>query len=372
MTEVAKIIRGRRIAAVEHFPRRQRQEDPEWKFARGGIPAVDGLIVRIVADDGLEGHGYALALPLLSDTFQGLGATVDAMRSNVIGRDPLDLEDILHDLERSFDGHRHARSAIDAALHELSASILGVPLHRLFGGALVQCLPMSRIVPLKAPDAMAEDAAVLAAKGYRCLKVKLDGNAATDIARVAAVRRRVGDAVRLSVDANQAYSPKGAIMTMRQLSTFGVDLVEQPVRADDRAGLKLVRQSLNMLVEADEAVRSPRDVMELVAMEAIDSVNMKVPEFGGLRSALLAARICETAGVACRVGATFGPRLIAAQSLHLASCFRSQSYPHEIAEFDHLLDDPYEGLEVEAGDLKVADRVGSGVAFNPALVAAAE
>src|SRR5690606_30144073 len=100
---------------------------------------------------------------------------------------------------------------------------------------------------------------------------------------------------------------------------------EQPVRADDRAGLKLVRQSLAMLVEADEAVRSPRDIMELVAMEAIDSVNLKVPEMGGLRNTLLAARICETAGIACRLGATFGPRLIAAQSLHLASAFRNHA-----------------------------------------------
>lgn len=363
--------RGRNIVSVTHFPCRQRQEDPEWKFARGGIPAADGLVVRIVADGGLEGHGYALALPLLSDTLGGLVETVDAMGSHLVGRDPLDLEDILRDLESSFDGHRHARSAIDAALHELVAAILGVPLHRLFGGAVVRSLPMSRIVPLKAPEAMGENAAALVAKGYGCLKVKLNGDASTDIARVAAVRKRVGDAVRLSVDANQAYSPKGAIMTMRQLGRYGVDLVEQPVRADDRAGLRLVRQSLDMLVEADEAVHSPRDLMELTAMEAVDSVNLKVPVLGGLRNTLLAARICETAGVACRIGATFGPRLIAAQSMHLAACFRDHSYPHEIAEFDHLLDDPSDGLEVDAGCLVVADRVGSGVTVDPARSAAA-
>ena len=366
---MAAAIRGRRIAAVEHFFCRQRQEDPEWKFARGGIPAVDGIIVRIIADDGSEGHGYALALPYLSDTLAGLAQAVETIASHVVGRDPLDLEPILRDLERSFDGHRHARSAIDFALHELAATVLGVPLHHLFGGAIVRRLPMSRIVPLKSPEAMGEAAAVLAAKGYRCLKVKLDGNAATDIARVATVRRRVGERVRLSVDANQAYSAKGALMTMRQLAVHGVDLVEQPVRADDRDGLRLVRQNLDMLVEADEAVRSPRDVIELAGMGAIDSVNMKVPEFGGLRATLHAARICETLGIACRIGATFGPRLIAAQSLHLAACFASHSYPHEIAQFDHLLDDPYDGLDVEDGHLSLVDRVGSGVSFDPARLA---
>lgn len=372
MLEGVQPKRGRRIAAVEHFPCRQRQEDPEWKFARGGIPVVDGLIVRIVADDGLEGHGYALALPLLSDTLVGLGEALDGMRSHLVSRDPLDLEDILRDIDRGFDGHRHCRAAIDMALHELVAAILGVPLHHLFGGALTRQLTMSRIVPLKSPDAMGEAAAALAAKGYRCLKVKLSGDASTDIARLATVRRRVGEAVRLSVDANQTYSPKGAIMTMRQLGPYGVDLVEQPVRAEDRAGLRLVRQSLDMLVEADEAVSSPRDVMELVAMEAVDSVNLKVPEFGGLRATLLAARICEMSGVACRIGATFGPRLIAAQSLHLGACFHNQTYPHEIAEFDHLLDDPYDGLDVQAGDLAVTDRVGSGVRFDPGLLVAAQ
>lgn len=367
---MASSAHGRRIAAVEHFFCRQRQEDPEWKFARGGIPAVDGIIVRIIADDGSEGHGYALALPYLSDTLDGLAQAVETMATHVVGRDPLDLGPILRDLEKSFDGHRHARSAIDFALHELAATVLGVPLHHLFGGAIVRRLPMSRIVPLKSPEAMGEAAATLAAKGYRCLKVKLDGNAATDIARVATVRRRVGEGVRLSVDANQAYSAKGALMTMRQLAIHGVDLVEQPVRADDREGLRLVRQNLDMLVEADEAVRSPRDVIELAAIGAIDSVNMKVPEFGGLRATLHAARICETLGIACRIGATFGPRLIAAQSLHLAACFGSHNYPHEIAQFDHLLDDPYDGLDVEDGHLSPADRMGSGVSFDPARLAA--
>jgi len=80
-----------------------------------------------------------------------------------------------------------------------------------------------------------------------------------------------------------------------------------------------------------------------------------------LRNTIAAARICEAAGVRYRLGATVGSRLLAAQALHLACALPGVDYACELGEFDRLLDDPFEGLEVEGGVLKLPRGAGSGV-----------
>ncbi|UUZ66495.1 hypothetical protein LP417_33450 (plasmid) [Polaromonas sp. P1-6] len=56
---------------------------------------------------------------------------------------------------------------------------------------------------------------------------------------------------------------------------------------------------------------------------------------------------------------------MAAQALHLATAFHRQTYAQEIAEFDHLLDDPFDGLDVAAdGTLQAGAAAGSGVALE--------
>jgi len=98
-----------------------------------------------------------------------------------------------------------------------------------------------------------------------------------------------------------------------------------------------------------------------VSGEIVDAVSLKVPKLGGLRNTLAAARLSEAAGVRYRLGATVGSRLLAAQALHLACALAGVDYACELGEFDRLLDDPFEGLEVEHGVLKLPPGPGSGV-----------
>ena len=225
-------------------------------------------------------------------------------------------------------------------------------------------VPQIRIVPIKAPAEMAANARKLVDAGYRYLKIKMKGDIAADVARIAAIRDAVGADVHLTLDPNQSYSPKAAIQALSLMEPYRIDLVEQPVPTHDLAGLKLVTQNVAIAVEADESAMSVGDVLNLVANRIVDAVSLKVPKLGGLRNALLAARICKTGSIRYRIGATFGPRLHAAQALHLAASLPRLDYACELAEFDHLLDDPYEGLEVANGALTAPDSVGSGVAVR--------
>lgn len=340
------------------------QEDPDWRFARAAIPQLDGWLVELTSDCGAVGYGHIECLPAVSDTLDGALAAAEYLKPLVLDQNPLMIVAIMKQIEVDLHGHNHVKSGIDCALHELKARILQVPLHVLFGGATVQELETTRIIPLKSPDAMAENAVSLVGAGYRNLKVKLSGDAIIDIARVSEIRKAVGEKIRLSVDPNQAYSVRGAILTLKQLETLGVDLAEQPVEASNVTGLRQVREQVNMWVEADESVNSIPDAARVICAEAADSVNIKIADVGGLLNAKRIADLCHAMGVGYRLGAAFGPQILNAQAAHLTASFSSQFYPHELAEFEHFTKDPTSGLRVQQSKLEVPHLVGSGVVVN--------
>jgi len=342
-------------------PCTMRKEDPAWRFALAASPVTEGHVLRLATEDGVEGFGYASATPHMGSIAATLRAELDLFRPLVLGRDARGLEAIMGALDRGIRGAPQAKAAVDCALHDLNARSLGVPLHVLFGGAVRESVPILRILAIKTPTEMAAQAQKLVDRGYRYLKIKVHGDVAEDVARVAAIRSQVGDDVHLTIDANQSYSPKDAISALNRMAEHRIDLVEQPVAAADVEGLALVTKSVPVTVEADEAAGSLREIFELVSARSVDAVSLKIPKLGGLRNTLAAARLCEAAHIKHRLGAAVGSRLLAAQALHLACALPGVDYACELGEFDRLLDDPFTGLEVEQGMLKLPAGAGSGV-----------
>jgi L-alanine-DL-glutamate epimerase-like enolase superfamily enzyme len=322
-------------------------------------------VVRIATEDGVEGFGYASATPHMGSTKDTLKAELDLFRPLVIGKDARAIEAILKVLDRALRGAPQAKAAIDCALHDRLARSLGVPLNVLFGGTVRDSVPILRILAIKTPAEMAVQAQRIVDKGYRYLKIKVHGDVDEDVARVAAIRKQVGDDIHLTIDANQAYAPKDAIAALNRMVEHRIDLVEQPVNAEDFEGLALVTRTVPVTVEADEAAGSLREVFDLVSRRAVDAVSLKIPKLGGLRNTVAAARFCEAGHVRYRLGAAVGSRLLAAQALHLACALPGVDYACELAEFDRLLDDPFEGIETKDGMLKLPSGAGSGVHLIP-------
>lgn len=338
-----------------------RKEDPKWQFALGASPVTEGQVVRIATSDGAEGYGYASATAHMGSTKETLAAELAHFKKSVIGKPPSAIELIHRDMDYSLRGAPQAKAAIDCALHDLLARRYDIPLVELLGGPVRTEVPILRIIPIKEPNEMAAAAQRVVDKGYKYLKLKVHGEVAEDVARIKAIRKKVGDSIHLTIDANQSYSPKDAIAAINGMAEYGIDLVEQPVKVGDNRGLKLVTDSVPVTVEADEAAGSLREVYELVTGEMVDAVSLKIPKLGGLRNTITAARICEAGGVKYRLGAAVGSRLLASFGMHLACALPGIDYACELAEFDRLLDDPFEGLEVVDGIMKLPSGPGTGV-----------
>ncbi len=355
-----------KIVRVEIIPSIMLREDPEWRHALTrpeGETDVQGFILKLISNDGLIGLGYNHSSAHYGVSFGGIQAALELYKDCLIGEDPFNTEKIFRRMNSLLRENHEALATVDLALFDLQAKVLGLPLYALMGGLVREEIPIIRILSLKEPDQMATNAIKLVDQGYSYIKVKLNGDPIKDLARIKEIRRAVGDAVHLTVDANQTYSPKVAIDTLKRLGEYGIELCEQPVRADDWQGLALVTQSVDCLIEAHESAQTLEDVFGLVKNHIADGINLTIQHLGGLRIGKIAAEICKSGDVSCRVGAT-GSRLLAAASMHLVASTKNFSYACELGEFSRLLNDPCDGLEVKEGKLKVPSAPGIGVSLR--------
>jgi L-alanine-DL-glutamate epimerase-like enolase superfamily enzyme len=352
------------IAAVSITPCEQRMSDPSWRFASARIPKVFGWILGITDSAGITGNGYTEAMPPMSPPPAAVRSMLEELTADLPGRDEADVHALMDEFDKRLFGAPLVKSAVECALFDLRARALGIPLHGLFGGARRASVPQLRIVPLKSPNDMASYAGRLAEEGYRFFKVKASGEPALDLARVKAVRQAVGDGVRLMVDANQSYRPKEAIAAISRMAEHGVELIEQPTPRDDLIGLEQVARAVPVAVEADESAQSLAEILRLAQDRIVDSINLRIMDLGGISRVLAAVAICEAAGIGYRFGACFAPRLYQAQAVHIAVTLPRITFAHELAEFSHILDDPFDGLEIVDGELAPPPGLGCGVSLR--------
>lgn len=353
-----------RIVGVDVIPSVMRKEDPTWRFALAARRTTEGFVVVARTDGELTGIAYTGAAPHLGAPAERVDADLRRLGAALVGSDADDFDAV-----DAVPACNPARAGIDLALHDLAAKAAGVPLYRLFGELVRSEVRVLRILAIKRPEEMARIARAHVAEGYRHLKIKLEGDGDADVARVRAIREAVGPDVALTVDANQSYGVEVAIDAVRRMERYSIELVEQPVAADNVEGLAAVARAVETPVDADESAASVDDVRRLVEARAVDSVSLKIPKLGGLRAAREAVALCRATGIRCRVGAHVGSRLLAAAALHFAVATPEVGDVAELGEFERLLDDPAEGLSVERGRLRVPSGVGVGVRLRAAVTA---
>src|SRR3954453_4774706 len=350
-----------KVKSVEFEPCVMPLEDKNWKFALGTASTSRGWIVRITSDEGHIGYGYSNSSPHMGSTFESLPHELERFKPIVLGNDPFAIEAILQELDRSLAGGSQAKAGIDCARHDLCARALGVPLYNLLGGKVRSSVPVLRIVAIKTPAEMAEQAQKLLGQGYSYFKIKVHGDVDEDVARVKAIRERVGNDAHLTIDANQSYSPKEAIAAINRMAEYRLDLVEQPVSRHDLKGLELVTRSVPVMVEADEGAGTIDEIMTLVSNRIVDAVSLKIQKLGGVRNARGGARTCQSRHCKYRLGAHVGTRLGNAHAIHLAAALPGVDYACELGEFSRMFNDPFAGIEVVNGELVVPDGIGCGV-----------
>ena len=246
-----------------------------------------------VTHDGVEGRGEAAPIERYGETAASALDFVER-HGHLVGDDPFALEEV-GDRLAALDGEQAAKSALDAALHDLQGKLLGQPVNRLLGLPR-RGPPTSWTVWLGDPDDMARRAAE-AAPRFRRLKLKLGGGDGLDVERVRAVRAATDRP--LQVDVNEWWTVDEALEAVGELAALGVEYVEQPLREGDPGGAELRRRS-PLPVYVDEDCHTLADVA--ACREIAHGVNIKLAKSGGIREAIRMAHAARALGLGVMVG----------------------------------------------------------------------
>ena len=193
-------------------------------------------------------------------------------------------------------GSRAARAAVDLALHDALGKRLGVNVRTLLGLDDVPIPPTSFTLPIGDEDELREQAA--AAAHYPILKVKLGG--LHDLRSVAIIREAAPFS-RLRVDANGGWTFAIAQGMIPALIEHGVELIEQPLPADDLAGYTALHSlGYTVPIFADEPIKSAADVVRWAGI--VDGVNIKLMKTGGIVGALDAIATARAHGLRVMLG----------------------------------------------------------------------
>lgn len=190
-----------------------------------------------------------------------------------------------------------AISALDFALWDLNARLLGVPLVQFIGGALrerVQIYGSGGFTSYDDRQLRGQLEHWVEVDGCRAVKMKIGSHPDEDPARVRAARDAIGDAA-LFVDANGALTVNGALQCARQFADYGVAWFEEPVSSDDLRGLRSVRDAapVSMDIAAGEYAYHSDDFRRMLEAQAIDVLQADGTRCGGVTGFMQAAQLAD-------------------------------------------------------------------------------
>ncbi|MCE2447723.1 MAG: hypothetical protein J4F35_04835, partial [Candidatus Latescibacteria bacterium] len=201
----------------------------------------------------------------------------------------------------------------------------------LLGGQVRDRVLLSHSLSMGDPEAIAAQAQSLVAQGYKTLKAKIGRDLRADLAVLTAVRNAIGSEIVLRVDANMGWSSaKEAVRSIEAIADFDLELVEQPLAADDLEGLRFVRERVSLPIMADESVWTPADALNCVRHQAVDVFNVYVSEAGGLGAAARIFAIAEAARLPCIIGSMPELGIGTAAQAHLAFAMPNLGYASDV------------------------------------------
>jgi L-alanine-DL-glutamate epimerase-like enolase superfamily enzyme len=297
------------------------------------------LVVVELTAGGKTGLGYTYA-------DRGTAAVIDhALRELILGVDAMNVRavwDRLCSAVRNL-GSRGisamAISAVDTALWDLKAKLLGVPLVQLFG-KVRDAMPIygSGGFCNYSKKQLQEQLANWTAQGIAMVKIKIGRDSTEDLQRIADARVAIGDKTELFVDANGAYHFKNALAQAAAFAEFGIRWFEEPVSSDDLEGLRLMRERApaGMEIAAGEYGYDGLYFRRMLEAGAVDVLQADVTRCGGITGFLQVGALCDAFQVP--LSAHCAPAL----HLHVGcaiSALRHAEYFFDHARIERLLFD---------------------------------
>jgi L-alanine-DL-glutamate epimerase-like enolase superfamily enzyme len=328
------------------------------------VRRADNVLVRIAADNGLIGWGEAASAPMMTgETLESIVSAVHYLEPALRGRDAADIAGALAAMDGRMYGNHSAKAAIEIALHDLAGKATGKPVHALLGKKKRSRIALLGVIGSGDLDSDLRDAEKKMAAGVTAYKIKVGiDTPENDAARTRAICKVLGNGMLMSADANQGYSTDEALVFVHAVERAGLDFFEQPVMANDLAGMAKVAAATKIAIGADEGIHSLDDIRRHHEIKAARGVSLKAIKLGGARAVTQAASLCESLGMSVNISCKTGESSVAcAAALHVASVIRDIAWGLTLTHGALAQDVTAQPLPASQSHVDILDRPGLGV-----------
>jgi L-alanine-DL-glutamate epimerase-like enolase superfamily enzyme len=324
------------------------------------------IFAEIRTREGHEGIGFGYSKRAGGP---GMYAHAKEIAPNLLGEDPNDIAKIFTKL--LWAGASMGRSGMttqaiapfDIALWDLKAKRAKLPLAKLLGAHRdsVQCYNTSGGYLHTPLDQVLKNVAISRESGIGGIKIKVgQPDLPTDIQRVSAVRKLLGDSFPLMVDANQQWDRPKAMRACRAFEDFDLTWIEEPLDAYDFEGHAQLAERFDTAIATGEMLTSFGEHAQLIMSNGSDFIQPDAPRVGGITPFL------QIMALGSFKGRKLAPHFAMEIHLHLAA-----AYPEEpwLEHFEWLGPMFNEQLELRDGRMWVPDRPGLGFTLSAQALA---
>ncbi|HXY40696.1 MAG TPA: dipeptide epimerase [Vicinamibacteria bacterium] len=320
-----------------------------WTTTMSSSEYRDTLHVRF-SRDGTTGLGEGAPIVRYHEDALGAQKALEAARPRVVAGDPWRLERLEAEVFPRLENQYAARAALDIALHDWTGQRLAVPLYRLLG-LDPDAAPITTFsIGIDTPEVTRQK--VREAAEFPVLKVKV--GLATDEPTIEAVRSVTDKPLR--VDANEGWKDKEtALRKIEWLAGKGVEMMEQPLPAAMLEETAWIKARSPIPLFADEACLRASAIPGLVG--AYHGVNVKLDKAGGIREAVRMIHVARACGLKVMLGCMVSTSVSTTAAAHISPLV-------DFADLDGNLliaNDPWDGVTVKEGRLRLPDRPGLGL-----------
>ena len=294
------------------------------------------VVVKIVDENGTVGWAEVA-------TIGGAAygeSTPEAIKVNlekylvpfVLGRNALDFGKIMNDIATNIKGNTHAKSLIESALIDLVSRNKQIPAYELLGGKIHDSLPVAWTLASGDTGRDIEEAKeMLRMKRHNIFKLKIGvGDPRKNVEHVIAIKKALGDDVRITVDVNQAWDENTANYSIAALEDGGVAMVEQPLPTWNKEGMKRLTERFKIAIMADEAATTVQEVFQIAKHQYGNCIALKPCKAGGLFETKKVAAVAEGAGLGLYGGTMIESGLGTSIGVHLYSTISELKFDTEI------------------------------------------
>jgi mandelate racemase len=252
---------------------------------------------------------------------------------------------------------RMALSGLDAAMWDALAIAARLPLTSMLGSAPRPIRAYNSCgLGLMAPSAVADEAVRLIERGFKAVKLRLGyATLAEDLAALRAVRERVGPAIEIMVDYNQALAVEEAVLRARALASEGVAWLEEPIRHDDLDGNARIAAASTLPLQLGENFNGVEAMATALRARACQFVMPDLARIGGVTGWIDAAGVAEAQGI------PMSAHLFPEVSAHLLAATPTAHWLEYVDWADAIVQEP---LKILDGMAIVPDRPGSGLEWD--------